>query len=118
MANHYDGSTLLDISLKREGIPIVGVSQRGDVLTIQYDPSATPQQQVDGDAIAAALDLNAEAALAADIHADEEIDRLNEVSALVEVIAPLVGKTEAELISDMKVVLRRLRRADLEDLEP
>jgi|GEM_PF-6514864 hypothetical protein len=114
----YEASTLLDIALKREGIPTISVSQRGDVLIIQYGPSATQQQQVDGDAIAAALDLNTEAALAADMHADEEIDRLNDVSALVEVIAPLVGKTEAELVSDMKVVLRRLRREDLEDLEP
>jgi len=51
-----DPTTYLDMELKRQGIPILGVSSTPTGWAVQYDPAATPAQIDQGNAVVAGFD--------------------------------------------------------------
>jgi hypothetical protein len=69
-----DIATVLDMTLRAQGIPIVGVSIGSPSVrstwTIQYDPAATTQQRADGETTRLAFDPVAPSVVAAVLDAE------------------------------------------------
>jgi len=69
---------IIDETLRAVGIPIVGVQNRRGVITVQYDPAATTQQRVQGDALVAAWDDAAEVRKAKRKQAKQSLARVDD----------------------------------------
>lgn len=69
-----DTVTLLDLTLRAQGIPIIGVSigsaANRATWVIQYDPAATAQHRIDGEALRLSFDPLAPSVVAAQLDAD------------------------------------------------
>src|ERR1051326_6893955 len=79
-------AALLDATLKAQGIPILGVSIGTDsdrnTWVVQYDPSATPQQQQTGESIRSTFSPTDPSVVAADLDRQANAAAVTMVKAL------------------------------------
>jgi NCAIR mutase (PurE)-related protein len=107
---------LLHQRLLAAGIPVITVAYNAGVYRVDYADSATAQQRIDGDAIAAAFDPIAEQA-ALDAERDTRRGLAGAIQAELDYLEATIPGIDAMTAAQVRAVVKRLAQENLSVLK-